>query len=168
MSAGHAGIDIRLIEEIEEATWIDQMPPASLVAPLAARTEAAQSYPYPHDATLDDEIEAAFQKANSPGGWLEIREIHAVQQLRGWHRIRFGTVTVTRERLNGAGRVLADLSAALDCQGDTELASLTHDPALYRQVKTRVEETRYCGECHWCWITRLRDEARSILGSSRR
>lgn len=122
-----------------------------------------------------DEVEAL-------GGWLQLYELRAIQQLRGWHRLRYGSITVPRDRLEAVSDVLGYLLVnALDSECDDTLKDLD----LYRigppprhsvpdrywaaHVRERASvlklmtEREMCGECTWCQVTRLRDQCDDIL-----
>jgi hypothetical protein len=177
-------VDIRLIQEIEEATGMDCVPPPEVIAPLAARAMAhrfAWRNPW-----LDDELQDDIRKVvDSYGCILDLEEIHAVQQLRGWHRARYGTVTVPVRRLAAVRDMLGDLQHSLndECRDTLEefgLSRVTLASAVdladreypsFREARADVLASMAagedcCGECEWCWVRRLHIECAAILAAA--
>jgi hypothetical protein len=173
-------IDVRLIQEIEEALSMDCAPPRSVIAPLAER--AGLRLPPWHRAPYDPDIEQDILKARQESGtWLELEEIDAVQRLRGWHRARYGNVTVDAKRLDDVRYALGNLSEALNDECDQTLeeyglASVGLDSseesarrewrdfrAIRSAVLASMSAGETCGECHWCWIRRLHIEICALV-----
>jgi hypothetical protein len=173
-------IDIRFIQEIEEALSMDCAPPPSVIAPLAVRAglRLPPWRPVPFDEHLEEDSLKARQES---GTWLELEEIDAVQRLRGWHRNRYGNVTVDAGRLEDVRYALGGLREALndECDQTAEEYGISRvglessdDSARrewrdFRWIRSQViasmsaDET--CGECHWCWIRRLHIECCRLL-----
>lgn len=173
-------IDICLIQEIEEALAMDCAPPPDVIAPLAER--AGLRLPPWRSVPYDDELEQDSLKARQESGtWLELEEIDAVQRLRGWHRARYGNVTVDVGRLDDVAHVLGNLRLSLDNECDATwdeygISSVgldsTEDSAgrewrEFRDIRSQVlahasaDET--CGECLWCWVRKLHVECCRLL-----
>jgi len=180
-------IDIRLIQEIEEAAGMDCVPPPTVIAPLAARAAALRAaWANPRlgyrDDGLQDEMHAAVSQY---GTILEVEEIHAVQQLRGWHRARRGSVPVKARWLAEVQRLLDSLAAGEDagCSetlrefGVDRVAPQPTDALAAREgrspgyvraavLKSLAASRDCCGECRWCWFRRLRDDCATALGGA--
>jgi hypothetical protein len=159
-------IDVSVLDEIEGVLCIDCCPSPSVIAPLAERAEAHRRAWRDPDA--DDELAKDIRSALD-GEWLELEEIHAFQRLRGWNRIRYGSITVDREVLAEACRVLNTLLMAIESECDQELRELA-DPGLEAELvkaKESVAKTGYCGSCRWCTLYRLRDELEAALHPER-
>jgi len=173
-------IGISFIQEVEEALSMDCAPPPDVIAPLAVR--AGLRLPAWHPAPYDDELEQDSLKARQESGtWLELEEIDAVQRLRGWHRARYGNVTVEAKRLDDVRYALGNLREALEGECDQTMEEYgisrvgiesSEDSARrewrdFRAIRSQViasmsaDET--CGECHWCWIRRLHIECCALL-----
>lgn len=174
---GSITIDIGLIQWIESATMVDCEPSPNIIAPLVARCEARLGLDAPDDPALDGDIDKALDPW---GGILYLQEIHAIQQLRGWHRSRYGRVTVDAARLAEVRNVLDGLSLSFGEECDQTIEDYWLDrvrsDGKYRTgpdgIEVRAEVLAYlrkhgsCGECSWCHAVRLRDECDSILDAA--
>lgn len=173
-------IDVQLIGEIEEALSMDCAPPRSVIAPLAER--AGLRLPAWRPAPYDPELERDSIKARQEyGTWLELEEIDAVQRLRGWHRTRYGNVTVDAGRLEDVRWALGNLREAMDDECDQTAKEYgisrvrlesSEDSArrewrdfhsIRSQVIGSMSADETCGECQWCWIRRLHIECDRLL-----
>lgn len=174
-------ISVRLIEKIEALTAIDCEPPPSVIAPLMARVEA--NWDAGQNPEHDDELVADTEKLLADyGSWLYPEEIHVVQRLRGWHRTRYGRVTVDAYWLTAARNLMDSLTLSLGEECDETLREygldrvggrITFDPSAYpggREIRAEVlksmRETGGCGDCKFCIALRLRDECDSILDAA--
>jgi hypothetical protein len=172
-------VDIRLIQWIESVLCVDSAPSRETVEALHERVEACW------DAGLDPDDDLLLCEDTwkaLDGGWLRLYEIRPIQQLRGWHRTRYGNVTVPRHRLEEVARVLDGLTLALGSECDETLREYDADqvgppprhpcpdnywPGYVREragVLRSMAETGYCGECTWCQVVRLRDQCWASLG----
>ena len=159
---GPVTIDIGLIEAVEAALMIDEAPGPDVIAPLMARVDAdrdAYRDPEANERLVADTLEAL------DCCWLRLGEIHAVQRLRGWHRTRYGRVTVDAYWLTDVRNVLDGLTLSLDSECEDELRQLDWPGAygIHSEVIKSMIRTGYCGECQWCSALRLRDEVDAIL-----
>jgi hypothetical protein len=120
------------------------------------------SGPVKIDIRLIEEIEAV---AMIDCDWLDPGEAEAVRRLRGWHRTRYGSVTVDAFWLADVRNFLDDL-LGLGSECDEELKAAEYDRALYAKVKARITEDGYCGDCQWCRSLSLRDQCDTILDAA--
>src|SRR5262249_7526595 len=134
---GTVTIDVRLLEEIETATMIDEAPSPSVIAPLNARAdELRDAYRSPED---DPELVEAAQKAMD-WAFLNVWEAHAVQRLRGWHRTRYGRIQVSAGWLSAVRNLLDGLTLSLGDTCDEELTEISqeHDWDLFVTMAARI------------------------------
>lgn len=108
---GPVTVDISLIQWIESVTNVDGAPPPGVISPLAARVEDDRDDM--RNPEYDEDLVADTRKALD-GCWLYLDEIHAIQRLRGWHRARYGRVTVDAYWLARARNVLDNLTLSLE------------------------------------------------------
>lgn len=162
---GPAVIDVGLVDEIEGTLAIDCAPPPGVIAPLVARVDAH------YDAHTDPErdkqlVEDAREALDCE--WLSLDEIHAIQRLRGWHRARYGKISVDAYWLAAVRNVLDTLTLSLDSQCDETLRELKYpgNEDLLADAKRSMRRTGRCGECQWCTVLRLRDETDSALDAA--
>lgn len=174
---GPVTVTVRLLEEIEAVTAADCELPPSVIAPLAARAEAARSSPPAADPALEEDIETALGRY---GGVLHLDEIHAIQRLRGWHRTRHGNITVDAYWLAETRNVLDTLTFdGEECDqvlGEYGLDRVTAGPGVtpaydgFARERARIlqalAETGSCGVCAFCRELRLRDECDTILDNA--
>jgi hypothetical protein len=171
-------LDIGLIQHIESVLCVDCALPRGMVEALHERVEAC--YDEGRDPELDRTLVADTEEALE-GGWLRLYELRPIQQLRGWHRARYGNITVSRDLLVEVARVLDGLTLALDseCDDPVEDYGLSQvgppprhpipDDWWPRHVQERtavlksMTETGFCGECTWCQVVRLRDRCENML-----
>lgn len=165
--SGKVAIDVRLLQEIEGAAMIDCEPPPGVIAPLAARFQAERdAYRSPY---LDDDLTAEVEKALHPyGAFLDLEEIHAVQQLRGWHRARYGRITVDAGHLSAVRNLLDDLTLSLgdSCEDEQRDCDPEWEPEIAAQIAESMARTGRCGECAWCTALWLRDECDAVLDAA--
>lgn len=162
---GTATIDVSLLEEIEGTLAIDCAAPPDVIAPLIARARAHE------DARRDpehDEALCADVRKVMDGEWLHVEEIHAIQRLRGWHRARYGRITVDAYWLADVRNVLETLTMALGSTCDEEIEELRYpgNEDILATAEALMEATGYCGECRWCTVLRLRDETDRALDAA--
>lgn len=171
---GTVTIDVRLLEEIEGLTQIDDAPEPSVVASLWARAEALRDAG--QDPEFDDELYNDVHEAFD-GCWLKIWEAHVVQRLRGWHRARGGQVACDAWWLSAAYNVLDDFTLGFNSGCDETLEELGLDqvrpapgpsvlPVDRAAVLASMNDGRGCGECDWCTALRLRDEVNDVLNAA--
>jgi len=161
-------IDVRLLQDIEEATMIDSEPPPSVIAPLVARLDAERNG-FWRRVDMSDELAEDIHNALDPyGAFLDLEEIHAVQRLRGWNRARYGSITVAARWLTAVRNLLDDLTLSLgdSCEDEFQEISQEHEWDLYVQVAARLFAGKTCGECNWCTALRLRDECDTALDAA--
>jgi hypothetical protein len=161
-------IDIRLIAEVEELACIDCEPGPEVVAPLMARADALRAEW--RDPELDDDLCADVHKALDPyGSYLNIAEIHSVQRLRGWHRVKYGTVAVDLRWFTEVRHLLSNLAMGTDSDCENELRSMCHPGEwdLHAASIKRMITDGTCGECKWCWTIRLLNEFDDARGTAR-
>lgn len=162
---GPAVIGVSLLDEIEGTLCIDCMPPPSVIAPLMARADAH------HDENRDPEDDrqlVADTLRVLDGEWLHLEEIHTVQRLRGWHRARYGAITVDAWWLAATRNLLDNLTLSLGSECDETLRELAYpgNEDLLAAAKRQMARTGYCGECQWCTVLRLRDETDTALDAA--
>jgi|SRR6185312_14277047 len=169
-------VDVRLIQHIESTLAVDACESPSVIARLAELDRNRWRLNALQERALDEKIRYAMD-----GDWLELWEVHAIQRLRGWHRIRYGSVTINRDVLADVCRVLDVLTCALDNECDETLCEVGVDrvrtgpgddpdfwPANWRgQVLAAMKATGYCGDCLWCQVCRLYDQCSEILQARR-
>ena len=156
---GRVTIDVGLLQHIESAFWVDTAPPASKIARLVGIVERVGR----HQADQYPALVWAWEAA-SDGSLLTVDEIHAIQQLRGWHRQRYGNITVDTCWLAEVRNVLDTLTLALGSECDTELENAKRDgDEWYPQIQARMDREQMCGECQWCQAMDLRDSCDAIL-----
>lgn len=145
-------IDVSLLNELEDYLAIDMMPPPNVLIPLMRRQEAQYGYRVSHDPDLEAEITKALD-----GEWLYLEDIVPIQRLRGWNRLRYGTITVRVSDLRDVARSLGNLRSALDSECEDQEAELSCPGAedILTAVKTQMAEDGTCGECLWCNLGRL-------------
>lgn len=178
---GAVTIEIGLIQWIESVTNVDTAPPPGVISPLVARVEGDRDDM--RNPEFDEELVADTRKALD-GCWLCLDEIHAIQQLRGWHRARYGRVTVDAYWLARARNVLDNLTLSLEgeCEEMLEEYGLSRVgvipqfpvPPQWQSAHVReraailksMQETDTCGECQWCQALRLRDRCDGILDNA--
>ena len=170
-------IDIGLIQHIEGVLCADCAPPREEIEALHERVEAC--YDRHEDPDRDAQLVEDTNKALD-GGWLRLYEVRPIQQLRGWHRVRYGNVTVSRGILAQVARVLDGLTMALSEECDEILAEydlhrvgppsrhpvpdqywtqhVRERAAILKQASQSRSSLYRCGECTWCQVIRLRDQ----------
>lgn len=176
-------IDIRLIQWIESVLCLDDAPTREVVEALHERVQACRAEH--RDPKLELELVEDRHKALS-GGWLKLYELRPIQQLRGWHRVRYGNVVVHRDLLTEVARVLDLLTLALgnECDSTLEEYSLHHvgEPPQHpvpdqywtqyacerAAVLKSMAEYGECGECTWCQVIRLRDQCEAALSGAKK
>jgi hypothetical protein len=159
---GHVTIDVGLIQHIESAFWVDTAPPPDVIAPIVARIDAESA----RVNWVSPELEEAARKATD-GSLLDIDEIHAIQQLRGWHRQRYGNIVVDAYWLAAVRNVLDTLTLALGSECDTELKQAKADGGdWYPEMQARMDREQMCGECQRCQAMDLRDRCDAILDAA--
>lgn len=170
-------VDVGLIQHIESALAVDCCPPPDAIAPLAERDENRFILTRQEEDALDGEIRRVMDDV-----WLlELWELHAIQRLRGWHRLRYGSVTVDRDALSQVCSALSNLSCGLgnecdealrECGVDRVRIAPVGDPGAWLapwrgQVLASMRETGYCGDCLWCQVCHLHDQCSAILDGTR-
>jgi hypothetical protein len=162
---GPVTIDIGLIEAIEGALIIDEAPGPDVIAALVARADAeydARRDPAANKQLVEDAREAL------DCCWLSLDEVHAVQRLRGWHRARYGGVTVDAYWLAAVRNVLDGLTLSLgeECEGELRQLDWPGAYEIHAAVIKSMIRTGRCSECQWCTVLRLRDEVDAILDAA--
>jgi len=173
-------VPISLIQWIEGVLCVDCAPPREVIEALHERVEACYDE---HRDPDDDLLLCEDTRKALDGGWLRLYELRPIQRLRGWHRTRYGNVTVSRGQLTEVARVLDGLTLALGSECDEVLREYDLDgvgppprhpcpdkywPGYVQEragVLKSMAETDYCGECTWCQVVRLRDQCDAILGT---
>ena len=174
-------IDIGIIDWIDSVLCMDLAPPRGVIEALHDREQA--HYDAWTNPDADDQLVEDIRKALD-GGWLQLDEVRAFQRLRGWHRVRYGNVTVPREHLADAAYMLGCISSdyADECDQTLEDYGLSrvgppedpywvtgpHWPSRIREragVLKSMAERGTCGECTYCQIVSLREQCYAILNA---
>lgn len=156
---GPARIDIRLIQEIEWATSMDIAAKRDVVVAERERLKA-ESYPYPWTEDRGGVVH----------DWWEILEVDAIQRLRGWHRLRYGTAAVRAEHLSAVRNFLDAL--LIDAYGEhceDLLEEIGDDPYCADEaasVRAAIEQGVGCHCCENCRIHDLRDRCDDALDAN--
>lgn len=164
MSAGPRTVtfDVMLLHEIEGTFALDLAAHPDVIAALMKRADEADN------GWIGADVEAALRadiaEALAPS-WLELFEVSAFQRLRGWHRLRYGSITVPRDRLADVRRALNTIAMAISSECDTEIDELKDcdPPELYQRAIKSMADTGYCGECQWCTAVRLWERCEELL-----
>lgn len=159
---GNVTIPVSLLQHIESAFWVDTAPPPDVIAAIVARIDAEGARLNPW---ASPELEEAARKATDCQ-ILNVDEIHAVQQLRGWHRQRYGNITVDAWWLTAVRNMLDSLTLSLGEECDEMLREAEYDPELHAQIKARMDRDQGCGDCQWCQALDLRDRCDAILDAA--
>ncbi len=157
---GSIDIDVRLLQHVESAFWLDCAPPASKIARLVGIVERVGR----HEAERYPALVRAWEAA-SDCMILTVDEIYAIQRLRGWHRQRYGNIAVDAYWLTKVRNVLDTLALGLGSECDTELENATGEP-WHLEMKSRMERGQGCGDCLWCQALELRDRCDAILDAA--
>jgi hypothetical protein len=139
---GPVKVDAHLLTELDWLLDMDTAAPRDVVAPLAAHLRD-----YHRDTDLDYE----HNHVEGVHDYLTVLEVDAMQRLRGWHRLRYGTLTVE-------ARWLAEVRNALDLlvlggygeECEDYLSQLDYDPAEHAIVKAAVDAGERCYRCEHC------------------
>ncbi len=121
---GTARIPATLLDDIHWTLDMDTAAPRAEVLARVAATDRRYDWsePYVHD-------------------WLDPYEVNAVQRLRGWHRLRHGTLTVSADHLAAVRNVLDQILLATEAECE----------------EYGAEGLECCNQCRWCRILLLRD-----------
>jgi len=163
-------VPVGLIEHIESALAVDACESPSVIARLAEQDRNRCRLNALQERALDEKIRYAMD-----GDWLELWEVHAIQRLRGWHRLRYGSVAVDRDALREVYLVLGGLTISLGDECDETLREVgvdrvrTGPPAEWiadwrGEVLAAMKAAGYCGDCLWCQVCSLYDKCGAILG----
>ena len=169
---GVARIDAHLLTDIEWVLDADQAAPRSFIAPLAAavRDQVANGA----DPETDPDLVAAV-RSRDIHPLLRLLEVDALQRLRGWHRLRHGSIRVDAGALSDIRNTLATLTLAVageSCEDladelerelgydDTHAGDLAHELAY---VRARLAAGQRCLRCLNCQYLILRDRIDAAL-----
>lgn len=151
---GPVKVDAHLLTELDWLLDMDTAAPREVVAPLAA-----QLRDHKRDTDLDYE-----HRTEGVHDYLTVLEVDAMQRLRGWHRLRHGTLTVE-------ARWLAEIRNALDLlvlggygvECEDYLSELDYDPAERAIVKAAVDADKPCYRCEHCQYCVMTDRLDVLL-----
>ena len=164
-ACGPVTIDARLLAEIEAVLMMDVAEPPGVVAPRAARRWEIRQRPTVWEGGRPVALD--FGPEPEVHDYLDVDDVHAVQRLRGWHRVRHGRITVSAHWLCETRNVMDGLTLAGMAECSDLLADLERDDADYAAVFAAVDEDRWnCGLCETCRLLRLRDEADAALDAA--
>lgn len=164
-------IDVGFLLNVECTLAVDCAESRDVIVPLIERDRSHRSLTDAEQRALDTEIDRA-----TDGSWLTLWELYAIQKLRGWHRVRYGSITVDREALRSVCRVLGDLTCALGSECDETLREIGVEQVRIEEVKdpewlapwrgevlAKMRATGYCGDCLWCQVCHLHDQCFAML-----
>jgi len=152
MHHGPAKVSASMLTELDWLLDMDTAAPRNIVKPLAD-----QLRDHHRDLRLDTDI----QCSEGIHDYLRVLAVDAVQRLRGWHRLRHGTITVEARWLCEVRNLLDSLlySWGIECEdyatglGPTEAAI----------VQAAIEQGRTCTRCPWCQFLVMRDRIDALL-----
>lgn len=161
MHHGTARIPAQLLDDIDGTLDMDLAVPRAVVKALADRVrEHRANWRNPDH---DDDLVAAVQ-ATPVHDYLSLMEVDAAQRLRGWHRLRHGTLTVDAEALSDVRNVLDGLTLTwTGCEENAEGNPYGYDDAELAYVQAQLEKGHICYRCTWCQFLILRDRIDYLL-----
>ncbi|MCU1696104.1 MAG: hypothetical protein JWR34_2167 [Mycobacterium sp.] len=155
MHYGTAKVPAQLLVAIDGVLDMDAAAPRSVVKPLADRLRD-----YNRDLDIDMDIECT--EGIHP--YLQVSEVDAVQRLRGWHRLRYGTVTVDAEALSDVRNVLDTLTLSWSsCHENAEGNPYGYDEIELTYVQAQLKKNEICYRCQWCEFLILRERIDWLL-----
>lgn len=156
MHHGPVNVDIRLVDDVEWVLSMHSAEPPEVVRRLVEQMQRYADQPERVDQVLRDRWYASGME--DVHDFLEPWEVYVVYRLRGWHRLRHGTVTVDARWLCEVRNLLDGLALSWnDCE--VYAADLGWDeggPELLI-VKRAVAEGRLCWRCERCRFVVVRD-----------
>lgn len=152
---GVARIPAQLLDDIDGTLDMDTAAPRSKVKPIADRLRD-----YDRDLDLDWDLD----HTEGIHDYLRVREVDAVQRLRGWHRLRYGTVTVDAGALSDVRNVLDGLTLSwTGCEENADGNPYGYDDAELAYVQAQLKKGEMCYRCIWCQFLILRDRIDWLL-----
>lgn len=149
--SGAARASACMLDELDWLLDMDTAGPRSVVKPLAdqIRSDPTREELYHRDGVHD---------------YLDAQEVDAVQSLRGWHRLRHGTVAVDARWLAEVRNVLdALIMAWTGCEEYAADLSPEAEADELALVQTAVDEGRWCDRCQRCQFGIMRDRIDAAL-----
>jgi len=166
ITRGHEGSMTISADLLDSAWWalsMNEAPPRSVIAPLAARVNAC--YAAGRDPERDDElVDAARKLRNDLPVYLDLLSADALQRMRGWNRLRYGSIRVKARDVSDIrnlvdGLTISDLRSCE--QWLDEMVDESDDD--YAEIKAKVAADQLCGECEFCEFLALRDRLDGAL-----
>jgi hypothetical protein len=152
---GTARIPASLLNDIDGVLDMDEAAPRAVVKPLADRMRD-----YRRELSLDHDIE----HTDGVHPYLTVSEVDAVQRLRGWHRLRHGTLTVDAGALSDVRNVLDALTLSwTGCEENADGNPYGYDDAELAYVQAQLKKGEICYRCIWCEFLILRDRIDWLL-----
>jgi hypothetical protein len=151
---GTARMPVTLLQDIEWVLDMDTASSRDVVWPLAAQLQI-----YDRDLSLDRERDCV----EGIHDWLRVCEVDAVQRLRGWNRLRYGTITVSAANLCTVRNLFDTLLYEWSECDDYLLGLDDGDPAEVTIVRRAVKEGVCCNRCPHCKFCLLRDRIDVLL-----
>jgi hypothetical protein len=164
---GPVVIDVRLLDDLEWALGVHDAPSRSRVKPLADEVRAR--YAAGEDPHQDGALVSALLTVRDEFHvYLELLQLDALQRLRGWHRLRYGTITVEAAYLCEVRNLLDSLTMSIGSSCEDELEALKSEGLDDRAARASgaIAAGRCCDECEWCQFLALRDRCDDALDAS--
>lgn len=151
---GPVSIPVSLLIELEWLLDMDTAAPRSVVMPLAD-----QLRDYDRDMVHDDDLNHTVVH-----DYLTVLEVDAMQRLRGWHRLRYGTITADAQWLSVVRNTLDGLlidGYGEDCE--EYVSQLDYDPAELALVAAAIGRGESCYRCERCQYSVMEDRLDALL-----
>lgn len=153
-ATGPVRISAHLLTELDWLLDMDTAAPRATITPLADRLRD-----YNRDLDYDTDIDCT----EGVHGYLRVLDVDAVQRLRGWHRLQYGTVTVDARWVCEVRNLLDGLLYSWGVECEDYLETLNYDPAERAIVGDAVKDGRCCNRCVWCQFLVMRDRLDVLL-----
>jgi hypothetical protein len=161
---GAVTVDARLLNDIDWVLDMDTAAPSGAVAPLIAQMDAVVAAGQDPDLDLDLLLAVRSRPRHD---YLGVVAVHEVQQLRGWHRLRCGPVTVDAGRLSAVRNILdVELYNRAGCEENLDDGGWTEDDPQYLAIKAAVDAGQCCNRCSWCRALLLRDRIDAVFAAA--
>jgi hypothetical protein len=154
---GTAKLSAALLRDIYWVLDMDTAEPRGVVKPMADEIHA--EWAAGRDPDRDPELIVRLGDV-SVHDWLRLMEVDAVQRLRGWHRLRYGTVTVDARDLCEVRNIINALTLSWStCEAFID--DLDGDER--ESAEAALARGECCYRCRWCEFLVLRDRIDVML-----
>lgn len=164
---GPVAVDAGLLLDMWWTLGMDEAPPRARIKTLADKVRAGpEAGQDPEDdGNLTEEALALREELPV---YVPLLEADALQRLRGWHRLRHGTVTVEAAYLCEVRNLLDSLTISLGSSCEEELEALKDEGLtdLAAEAEAAIAASGFCGYCEWCRFLELRDRCDDALDAS--